>query len=293
MLVVEAAGDAGAYDQEVPILLHEWDGRLTNQGGADVEFKYQTINGKMLGAGDPIRVREGERVLIRFVNSSATLEHRLSLPGHLFRVVALDGNPVPTPATVPIVELGPGERVDAIVDMNNPGVWVLGETQTAARTAGMGIVVEYSGRQGTPRWEPARPFVWDYAAFAGKAVVPAPDARLTLAFRSESGGHRWMINGKSYPKSDPIRVQASKRYRWTLDNQSADPHPVHLHRHTFEVVRVGDAAMSGLWKDVVVVPPWKQVEIDVPTTQPGLSLFHCHQQFHMDMGFQAMMEYSG
>jgi FtsP/CotA-like multicopper oxidase with cupredoxin domain len=42
---------------------------------------------------------------------------------------------------------------------------------------------------------------------------------------------------------------------------------------------------------VVVVPPWKQVEIDVTADQPGLALFHCHHQFHMDMGFMAMMEY--
>jgi FtsP/CotA-like multicopper oxidase with cupredoxin domain len=49
--------------------------------------------------------------------------------------------------------------------------------------------------------------------------------------------------------------------------------------------------MSGIWKDVVVVPAWKQVEVDVPALHPGLSLFHCHQQFHMDMGFMAMMQY--
>ena len=50
--------------------------------------------------------------------------------------------------------------------------------------------------------------------------------------------------------------------------------------------------VSGIWKDVVVVPTWKQVEMDVPTTQPGLSLFHCYQQFHMDVGFMAMMRYA-
>lgn len=49
--------------------------------------------------------------------------------------------------------------------------------------------------------------------------------------------------------------------------------------------------MSGIWKDVVVVPAWKQVEVDVPTAHPGLSLFHCHQQFHMDMGFMTMVHY--
>jgi FtsP/CotA-like multicopper oxidase with cupredoxin domain len=82
------------------------------------------------------------------------------------------------------------------------------------------------------------------------------------------------------------------RHRWILDNQSAEPHPMHLHRHRFEIVRYAGTPLSGLWKDVVLVPAWKQVEIDVVANQPGLSLFHCHQQFHMDMGFMTMVKYA-
>jgi len=293
LFVVESGDEPGAYDQEVPILLHEWEPRLVQDGPVDVEFRHFSINGKVLGAAEPIRVRQSQRVLFRIVNASATLPHRLALPGHLFQVIALDGNPVPTPTRVPVVDLGPGERVDALVEMNNPGVWVLGAVRTAHREAGMGIVIEYAGQQGPARWEPARPFEWSYETFGGTEAVPEADERMTFAFRAEDGGHRWTINGKSHPRIDPIIVRANRRYRWVLDNQSADPHPIHLHRHTFEVVRVANRPVSGIWKDVVVVPPWKQVEIDVPTTQPGPTLFHCHQQFHMDMGFKTMMQYSG
>jgi len=31
----------------------------------------------------------------------------------------------------------------------------------------------------------------------------------------------------------------------------------------------------------------------VMATSPGPSLFHCHQQFHMDFGFMALMKYRG
>ena len=291
LFVVDAGDDPGAYDHEVPILLHEWDPRFT-RGGMDVEFKYFSINGKMLGAGEPIRVKPSQRVLFRIVNASATLHHRLALPGHLFNVIALDGNAVPSPTHVPIVDLGPGERVDAIVEMNRPGVWVLGEVRTEQRTAGMGLAVEYTGQHGAPTWERPGSFAWDYTIFGGHEPAPEPDGRLTMVFKASGDGHHWTINGKSYPRTDPIVVQANKRYRWTLDNQSADPHPVHLHRHRFEIVRFAGQPVSGIWKDVVVVPAWKQVEVDVPATQPGPSLFHCHQPFHMDMGFMAMMRYS-
>jgi len=292
MLIVEGPDEPGAYDQEVPLLLHEWEPHFTTRGPRDVEFRYCSINGKMLGGGEPIRVRQGQRVLFRIVNASATLQHQLSLPGHQFHVVALDGNPVPNPSLVPVVDLAPGERVDAVVTMNQPGVWILGGVRTAHRDAGLGIVVEYAGASGPPRWQPPPPFVWDYTVFGGHAPAPEPDGRLTLAFRAREDGHHWMINGKSYPKTDPIIVQPNRRYRWVLDNQSADPHPLHLHRHTFELIRMVDKPTSGVWKDVVVVPPWKQVEIDVPTTQPGLTLLHCHQQFHMDMGFMTLLRYA-
>jgi FtsP/CotA-like multicopper oxidase with cupredoxin domain len=292
MMIVEDGGDPGAYDLEVPLLLHEWDPRFTRSGPLDVEFRAASINGKMLGYGDPVRVRAGQRALLRIVNASATLAHRLGFTGHIFRIIALDGHPVPTPAATRVVELAPGERVDAIVEMNNPGVWILGDADNALRASGLGIVVEYAGQSGEPRWSPPGPFPWNYAAFASSAIAPEPDDRLTLVFKAKEDGHHWMINGQSWPKIDPIVVREGRRYRWTLDNQSANDHPIHLHRHTFEVVSVAGARMSGLMKDVVVVPAWRQVEIDVVANQPGLSLFHCHQQFHMDMGFMTMVRYA-
>ena len=291
MLVVETGDEPGSHDLEVPILLHEWDPRVTTEGPADVTYRYHSINGKMLGAGEPVRVRRGQRVLFRILNASATLHHKLALPGHLFHVIALDGNAVATPASVPMLELGPGERVDAIVEMNRPGVWILGETRTAQREAGLGIAIEYAGQAGPPRWAPTATDGWSYLPFGKADPVAEPDGRLTMVFKPKGDGHRWTINGQSHPRIDPIVVRANQRYRWLMDNQSADAHPMHLHRHTFELVKYAGQRVSGIWKDVVVVPAWSQVEIDVPTTQPGLSLFHCHHQFHMDMGFMTMMRY--
>jgi FtsP/CotA-like multicopper oxidase with cupredoxin domain len=290
MFVVED-DHPGAYDQEIPILLHEWDPRFTSSGPLDVTFRVFSINGKMLGAGEPIRVRTSQRVLLRIVNASATLIHRLALTGHVFRIVALDGNPVPAPATARLIEIAPGERVDAVVEMNNPGVWIFGETDDAQRANGLGIVVEYANASGSPRWLPPGPFPWAYTAFGSTDAAREPDDRLTLVFKATDDGHHWMINGKSFPHTEPIVLTEGRRSRWTLDNQSANDHPIHLHRHTFELVRFAGTPTSRVMKDVVVVPAWKQVEIDVRADQPGLSLFHCHQQFHMDMGFKMLTRY--
>lgn len=291
MFIVEPRSDPGRYDREVPLVLHEWDPFWEETGPRDVGFKLFSVNGKMLGAGEPVRVRAGQRVLFRIVNASATLAHRMALPGHTFFVLALDGNIVPSPRSVPVLELGPGERIDAVVEMDYPGIWVLGSAEEKRRAAGMGIVVEYADAVGPPRWATASTTTWDYTAFGEQRPPVQPDAHVPLVFK-EAPGHRWTINGKSFPKTDPILVQANRRYRWIFDNRSADSHPVHLHRHTFELIRVAGKPTSGVMKDVVVVPAWKEVEVDVTADHPGPTLFHCHQQFHMDFGFMAMMFYT-
>ena len=293
LLVVESADERGAYDLDVPIVLHEWDARLTQEGPLDVEYGYQSVNGRILSAGEPVRVRHNQRVLFRILNASATLTHRLALPGHLFHVNALDGYPVPHPMSVPVVEVAPGERVDAIVTMNQGGTWIFGDIDSANRAAGLGIVVEYAGVSGAARWLPPPPVPWDYKRFGGSEEPREADGRAALVFRSTENGHRWTINGQSHPRIDDIVVNANRRYRWLLDNQSAHPHPIHLHRHTMNLVRHTGTPSSGIRKDVIVVPAWQQVEIDVHATQPGPSLFHCHQQLHMDMGFMALVRYSG
>jgi FtsP/CotA-like multicopper oxidase with cupredoxin domain len=64
----------------------------------------------------------------------------------------MDGNPVPSPQTVDVLQLNVAERIDAVVEMNQPGFWVLGSPRDPERSIGMGVVVEYAGQQGEPKW---------------------------------------------------------------------------------------------------------------------------------------------
>ena len=295
---IEPKSEPGAFDQEVFLTLHDWNGYMAGGGDAsmDVSYDYSTINDRMMGHADPIRVKEGQRVLFRVLNASATMTHWLALSGHDLTVVALDGNPVPVQSTIKAVRLAPAERVDFLADMNLPGVWILAETRSDIRKAGMGIVVEYAGRQGEPKWIDPPETLWDYRQFAKTEPASAePDAKIPLAFTSKFRGHGefdyWMINGKSYPKTDPVVVDEGKRYRLVMQNRSADDHPVHLHRHTFQVTSLDGKPMSGLRKDVVVVKANTTAEVDFTASNPGATLFHCHQQSHMDFGFMMLLRY--
>ncbi len=300
-LYVEPKEEPGLYDAEVFLALHGWDASLSSQGGEgtlEVAYPIYSINSHALGSGEPVRVKEGQRVLFRILNASATDQHRIALPGHKFQVVSLDGNAVPAPREVDVIEMGPAERVDAVVTMNQPGVWILGEADNQVRSAGLGVVVEYANRSEAPQWTPPANMPWDYTIFGREAETPEPTGGVVpLVFRKKFAGHNWVdnwtINGKSFPKTDPIRVRANDRYRLRFDNQSDEAHPIHLHRHTFELTRFAGKATAGVRKDVVVVPPRKQVEVDFTADNPGPTLFHCHQQLHMDYGFMTMLQYTG
>ncbi|MGO4883006.1 MAG: multicopper oxidase family protein [Bryobacteraceae bacterium] len=301
-LYIEPAGDPGRYDAEVFLALHGWEPYLgtmgTDEGSLDVIYQSYSVNGHSLGYGDPVRVKEGQRIMFRILNASATMVHRLAFAGHQFEVVALDGNPVPAPRVVDLLELGPAERIDALVTMNQPGVWILGEMDEHVRNAGLGVVVEYANRSGPPRWSAPSGAAWDYAIFGRNAAPSARNAELApLVFKRKFAGNRWVdywtINGKSYPKTDPVQVRAGQWYRLRFDNQSNEAHPVHLHRHSFELTKLAGKPTSGIVKDVVMVPANSQVEVDFRADNPGASLLHCHMQIHMDYGFMTLVQYVG
>jgi FtsP/CotA-like multicopper oxidase with cupredoxin domain len=334
---IEPKSEPGSYEREVFLILKEFEPSFSRGGdmaqdflapaitvralkeqgeaamkaslakgmpkGYEVGYKSFTINGRMLHHGEPIRVKQGERVLFHVLNGSATEIRSLALPGHSFRVVALDGNLVPNPTNVPVLWLGTAERVSAVVQMNHPGVWIMGDTSDDDRNHGMGIVVEYAGQKGKAIWTaPPKPFHWKYSRFAKPGVhVPAPDESFEMIFTkdnaAEEGFNRWAINGVSYPMTNEVtpasfHLKEGKRYRIHMRNASDDIHPIHLHRHTFELSSLAGIPTAGILKDVVMLGGYQEVSVDFVANNPGLTLFHCHQQLHMDFGFMTLFDYA-
>jgi FtsP/CotA-like multicopper oxidase with cupredoxin domain len=331
IVYVEPREHPGAYDQEVFLMLKEFEPSLSRGGdmpmgflapanqdpqlkaagdsamqaslakgmphGFEVGYDAFSINGRMLGHGEPIRVKANERVLLHVVNGSATEIRSLALPGHTFQVVALDGNSVPTPVEVPVLWLGTGERVSALVKMTRPGVWVLGDV-SEDRNHGMGIVVEYAGAKGTPQWSKASDVKWDYARFGrpGGSTAP-PDRTIEMVFSKDNaalnGFNRWLINGVAFSMgtmTPTFTLERGRRYRLRMRNASDDIHPMHLHRHVFEVTKIAGQPTAGVMKDVVMLGAYQEMEIDFTANSLGLSLFHCHMQLHMDFGFMALFD---
>jgi FtsP/CotA-like multicopper oxidase with cupredoxin domain len=324
-LMIDSGRDPGQYDQEVFLALRDWEPFFTSQlvdtdetqqrwpqterpavldtrpNGLEVSAALYSINDKALGAGEPIRVQMGQRVLMHILNASAIENRSLALPGHQFHILALDGNAVASPKPIDQIFIGPGERVDAYVEMNQPGVWILGAPEDDVRDAGLGIVVEYANQRRQPQWvAPGKPS-WDYTMFgttAPAAAAPPGEQPQTIemAFDKVPRGrgmfNSFLVNGKEYPHDQELVLKGGTRNRLVFRNRTDDAHPLHLHRHLFEVVEIYGKQTGGLLKDTLVVPFYGRAVVEFVADQPGLTLFHCHIQQHMDFGFKALFRYA-
>ncbi len=127
----EASDERLDYQHDVVVQLQEWLERegytypaMLMEGGLPNFF---TINGKAYPDTEPIRMRVGERVRIRFIGTNNNFIHPMHIHGGPFEIVETDGNPVPEGARFlkDTVNVGPGERYDVIWTARRPGKWLL------------------------------------------------------------------------------------------------------------------------------------------------------------------------
>jgi FtsP/CotA-like multicopper oxidase with cupredoxin domain len=93
---------------------------------AGAEPNYFTINGKAFPETESIKVKVGDVVRLRLAGIGQ-FAHPMHLHGMSFKVVAVDGNPVPEVAqlTRDTITVNPGERYDIEFKVTEPGVWIM------------------------------------------------------------------------------------------------------------------------------------------------------------------------
>ena len=185
--------------------------------------------------------------------------------------------------------------------MNRPGVWVMGDLDDDDRGHGMGIVVEYAGRGGKPQWVKPQGATVGLRPLrrSSDAQPAAPDETIEISIVKHNaaldGFNQWTLNGEAFSMQTMKPMYAlyeGRRYRLKVRNASDDIHPLHLHRHSFELTHVGGKPTAGVMKDVVMLGGFQEIAFDFLANDPGLTLFHCHQQLHMDFGFMALFRYA-
>lgn len=113
--------------------------------GLMMDYNLFTINGRSFPNTEPIKVREGDVVRLRLINAGTSTTHPMHLHGHQFKVVAVDGNPVPPGAqlTRNTNTIHPGETYDIEFVADNPGIWLFHCHELHHADGGMIVPVVY------------------------------------------------------------------------------------------------------------------------------------------------------
>lgn len=308
-LIVEER-DPPPVDRDVVWILSDW--RLDREARISGDFRSfmdsshagrigntVTVNGAVR---ESFRVRAGERIRLRLINSSNARIYRLAFEGHEPWVIAFDGQPIEPhrPENGGIV-LGPAQRADLVIDCTGtPGSRHRIVDDFYPRRAYRLLDLAYSGDAAlrgasgdVPRlppnpWpgpEPSRA-ERHRIVFGGGMMGAMPNQR-------EHRGLFWTVNGQ--PATDdahqhaPLLTLARGRpYVFELVNDTAWHHPIHLHGHIFRVLsRDGKRNDRGESGDTVLLDPRSRAEIAFVADNPGNWMLHCHILEHLASGMMA------
>lgn len=130
-------------------------GELGKGGHPRDKNDYFSINGKSFPLTQPLRVKEGDVVRLRLYGASIPVAFHTH--GHDMLVTHKDGLPLDVPYMADTVDVPMGGRLDVIVRMDNPGLWINHDhiehhVSNAGKTpGGAALVIEYEGVE-RPDW---------------------------------------------------------------------------------------------------------------------------------------------
>ncbi|WP_137144725.1 multicopper oxidase family protein [Mycolicibacterium sp. CR10] len=267
---------------------------LLGGDGGDVSYPYYLINGRIPAAPTTFTAKPGQRIRIRIINAAADTAFRVALAGHRMTVTHTDGFPV-TPTDVDALLLGMGERYDVTVTAGD-GVFplvaaaegknalsrALLSTSTGSAPAEGFRPPELNGRVGTVDTFTAAPEV-----LLNPMQTDALEVRLTGTMMH----YNWAINGQPYDHTVPLTIYEGQSATMTFINVTTMWHPMHLHGHTFQVLRSDGS--PGPRKDTVIVKPRQAVAVKLVADNPGTWMLHCHNGYHMSAGMMTSLNYLG
>ncbi len=313
-------------DRDEVWLLDDW--RIDRQGRIAGDFyDYMDVShagrlGSRLtvnGQPEPVMPLEaGQRLRLRLVNAANARIFALDLRGLPGWLIARDG--VPADAAVvwegPLL-LGPGMRVDVIIDATAPGRHELVDRfGRGERLLGTLAVDGAAASRTRPPPSPARadPLPVPMLAQAEQhslvfgggmmSMQGWPDdpwtERAARRLRRLSGSREadpvWSVNGHAHmgrhDAHEPIfRVAAGRSVHLRLENRTAWWHPIHVHGHHVKLLaRNGQDLSAKPWRDTVLLAPRDRVDVAFVADNPGRWLLHCHVLEHHAGGMGSVFD---
>ena len=251
----------------------------------------RTVNGLV----EPvIDLLPGTTELWQIANISADIFYDVEVQGHTFLVVGEDGNPVETTFEESHLVMPPGKRYEALVTFANAGDVVF---RTRKYDQGGDMYPETALAHVIVSGPAVSPIE---GLFAGMPLAQPTDllerpvvAQRTWTFTEDDMAGDFYINGQQF---DETRVDVSPALgtveEWTLENQTMEQHPFHIHVNDFKVLSVGGQPYAARGsQDTVILYPMQPVVIRVPFDDfAGKFVFHCHIMNHGDSGMMALVD---
>ena len=270
-------------------------GRSDLLGGdaGDIAYPHYLINGRIPAAPTTFNAKPGQRIRIRFISTASDTAFRVALSGHSMTVTHTDGYPV-VPVQVDALLIGMAERYDVTVTAAD-GVFPLVALAEGKNALARALLSTGAGSAPDPQFRPAEldKRVGTIEMFTATTPVnlgrPEPGLDLPVALGGNMVQYNWVINDEPYSKTHPLQVRQGQRPTVTFDNTTMMYHPIHLHGHTFQLLKADGS--FGARKDTVIVLPKQKILAVLIADNPGTWVLHCHNTYHQEAGMQTRLDY--
>lgn len=266
---------------------------LLGGDAGDIAYPYYLINGRIPEAATTFNAQPRQRIRIRIINTASDTAFRVALAGHSMTVTHTDGFPV-IPTQVDALLVGMAERYDVVVTAAD-GVFPLVASAEGKNAVARALLVTGKGSPPDPQFRPGeltrRVGTVEMFTAVTAANLGRPDPRLELpvVLGGTMAKYDWTINGEPYSRTKPLQVREGQHTTLNFDNTTMMWHPMHLHGHTFQVIKP-DGTL-GARKDTVIVLPNQKLRAVLVADNPGTWVMHCHNTYHQEAGMQTRIDY--
>ncbi len=309
VIVVENPSDP-EFDAEVVLNLRDW--RL----GGDGQFieQYRPRDAARTGTFGTVRTANwieqpqydapsGGLVRLRVAITDVTRIYSFRVQGADATVIAIDGNPLPKPFPLDLIQLGPGQRLELAIRMpDKEGALVSLEDIRGTKSA----VLATLRSSGASLRRDAR----DLAPLEANPiehvdVASAQHIRLALSATAENvaadsicgslGYSFWAINKVPWPGDTPdptaplAELKLGKSYVIDMENLTPHAHPIHLHGMSFTVLSSSKRQVQPLISDTYLIQADEKVQLGFVADNPGDWLLHCHIIEHQKTGMTSYL----
>ena len=282
-------GIAGVPERLLALQATEFDpqGEVTPPDQRQRADFLRLVNGQL---NPTLSIRPGETQRWRIANASATMFFQLQLDGHQLHQIASDGNTLGEVWTRDNIVMGPGERVEVLIQGGAPGSYALRTLafnvgSTTAPEAVLATLVS-EGAAETPRR-----LLTALIPFEDLSKAPVDNKR-EITFQVLPN-KVFQIDGKQF---DPNRidqtVQLGATEEWVVHNDSDVWHPFHIHVNPYQVVAInGQPVPVHGFEDTTPVPAHGSITMRTRFRDfSGKFVYHCHILPHADGGMIGVIE---